>query len=57
MNGETAISVTAVICLTALEIVNLLTARVDSALLMLIASIIGGIGGYKIRARRVKGRA
>jgi hypothetical protein len=57
MNGETVISVTAIICLTALEVVNLLIARVDSALLMLIASIIGGIGGYEIRARRVKGRA
>jgi hypothetical protein len=57
MDVETAISVTAIICLTALEVVNLLTARVDSALLMLIASIIGGIGGYKIRARRARGRA
>jgi hypothetical protein len=56
MDGDAAVSITAIICLTALEIANLLTLKIDSMLLMAISSIIGGIGGYRVKTWRAKKR-
>jgi hypothetical protein len=56
MDGDTIVSITAIVCLTALEIANLLTLKIDSIILMAISSIIGGIGGYRVKAWRSKKR-
>jgi hypothetical protein len=56
MDGDAIVSVTAIICLTALEIANLLTLKIDSTILMAISSIIGGIGGYRVKTWRSKKR-
>ncbi len=48
MNSSDIVKIIAIVSLAAIEIVNLLTLRVDGALLALIASMIGGIAGYEI---------
>jgi|GEM_PF-3886427 len=42
------VKITSIAGLVALEIANLLTAQYDGAILMTIAGIIGGIGGYEV---------
>jgi hypothetical protein len=49
MKDETIIKITAIISITILEIVNLLTMKIDGNILMTIGIIIGGIAGYEIR--------
>jgi hypothetical protein len=46
---EALVTIVAIVCLTALEIVNLLTARIDGNILLTIGAIIGGLAGYKYR--------
>jgi len=55
MRDETVIKITAIISITILEIVNLLTMKIDGNVLLSIGAIIGGIAGYEIR-RRVERR-
>ena len=52
MEPRYLVKVVAIICLTALEIVNLLTARVDGSVLLTLGAIIGGIAGYQAGRRR-----
>jgi hypothetical protein len=54
MEGETVISVTAIVCLTVLEAINLLTSRIDGAILVTISSIIAGIAGYEFKGWQLK---
>jgi hypothetical protein len=49
MRDETIIKITAIISITILEIVNLLTMKIDGNILLTIGIIIGGIAGYEIR--------
>lgn len=42
----------AILSITAIEIVNLLTANIDGAILVFIASLIAGIAGYEVGHRR-----
>ena len=49
MRDETLVKLTAIIALTIIEIVNLLTYRIDGNVLLTIGAIIGGIAGYEIR--------
>ena len=51
------LSITAIVCLTALEVTNLLTAKYDSTVILTIGAIIGGIAGYEVKAWRVRRRA
>jgi uncharacterized membrane-anchored protein len=52
MDSSATVKVAAIICLSAIEVVNLLTARVDGFILLALGSLIGGIAGYHIRRRR-----
>lgn len=56
MEDSTIVKIVAIVSLAALEIVNLLTARIDGNILLTIGAIIGGIAGYEvgIRSRRAK---
>jgi hypothetical protein len=60
MRDETIVKITAIIALTIIEIVNLLTYKIDGNVLLTIGAIIGGIAGYEIRKTvdiiRSKGR-
>ncbi len=47
MKDESIIKLTAIICITALQIVNLLTARIDGNIMITIGVIIGGLAGYE----------
>jgi len=47
--NKTLVKVVAIICLTAIEIVNILTVNVDGAVLGAICGIIGGIAGYEFK--------
>jgi len=51
------LAITAVVCLTALEVVNLLTAKYDSSIILAIGALIGSIAGYEAKAWRVRRRA
>ena len=48
MKENTLVKVASITGLVVLETVNLLTAKYDGVILMTIAAIIGGIGGYEI---------
>jgi hypothetical protein len=52
LSGSTIVKITAIISLCIIEVVNLLTAKYDGALLTMIASLIGGIAGYEFGRRR-----
>jgi hypothetical protein len=54
MDDSAKIKVVAIIGLVALEIVNLLTAKIDGNILLTIGAIIGGIAGYEIRGLKPK---
>jgi hypothetical protein len=54
MDDSAKIKVTAIVGLVALEIVNLLTAKIDGNILLTIGAIIGGIAGYEIRGLKPK---
>jgi hypothetical protein len=49
MYDKTIITVTAIAGLVVLEAINLLTARIDGAILVTISSIIAGIAGYEFK--------
>ena len=49
MDDSAKIKVIAIGGLVALEIANLLTAKVDGNILLTIGAIIGGIAGYEVR--------
>lgn len=48
--NKTLVKVVAIVCLTAIEIVNILTLHVDGAVLGAICGIIGGIAGYELKS-------
>lgn len=54
MEDSTIIKITAVLGLVAIEIANLLTLKVDSAVLGAICAVIGGIAGYEVKANFTK---
>jgi hypothetical protein len=54
MDDTTIVKIVAILSLTALEIANLLTAKIDGNILLTIGGIIGAIAGYKIGTRKVK---
>ena len=59
MRDETIVKITAIIALMIIEIVNLLTYKIDGNVLLTIGAIIGGIAGYEIRKTvdMVRGKA
>jgi hypothetical protein len=52
MRDETIVKIVAIAALTIIEVVNLLTYKVDGNVLLTIGAIIGGIAGYELRALR-----
>ena len=52
MRDETIVKITAILCLSAILIVDFLTMKIDSTLVGTIAAIIGGIAGYEFGRRR-----
>ena len=48
--NRTIVKVVAIICLTAIEITNILTVNVDGAILGGVCAIIGGIAGYEFKS-------
>jgi hypothetical protein len=54
MDDTTIVKLVAIVSLTALEIANLLTAKIDGNILLTIGGIIGAIAGYKVGSRKVK---
>jgi len=52
MKDSTLIKITAIVSLTVLEIINMLTMKIDGNVLLTIGAIIGGIAGYSIKKRR-----
>jgi len=49
MEDSTIIKIVAIVSLTVLEVVNLLTAKIDGNILLSIGAIIGGIAGYEFK--------
>jgi len=56
MEDSTIVKIVAIVSLTILEIVNLLTAKIDGNILLSVGAIIGGIAGYEfgVRAKRAE---
>jgi hypothetical protein len=54
MDDSAKIKLVAIGGLVALEITNLLTAKVDGNILLTIGAIIGGIAGYEIKGLKPK---
>jgi uncharacterized membrane protein YfcA len=54
MDDTTVVKLVAIASLTVLEVVNLITAKIDGNVLLTIGALIGGIAGYNIGSRKVK---
>jgi uncharacterized membrane protein YfcA len=54
MDDTTIVKLVAIASLTVLEVVNLVTAKIDGNVLLTIGALIGGIAGYKVGSRKVK---
>jgi uncharacterized membrane protein YfcA len=54
MDDTTMVKLVAIVSLTVLEVVNLITAKIDGNVLLTIGGIIGAIAGYKVGTRKVK---
>jgi uncharacterized membrane protein len=54
MNDTAIVKIVAITSLTVLEVVNLVTAKIDGNILLTIGAIIGGIAGYEISTKKVK---
>jgi uncharacterized membrane protein YfcA len=54
MDDTTIVKLVAIASLTVLEVVNLVTAKIDGNVLLTIGALIGGIAGYKVGTRKVK---
>jgi hypothetical protein len=52
VSESTLKSIIAMICITVLQAVNLLTARIDTGIMVLIISVISIYAGYQIGIRR-----
>lgn len=52
MEPRYLVKIVAITCLTVLEIVNLLTAKIDGNVLLTIGALIGGLAGYQVGVRR-----
>jgi hypothetical protein len=52
VSESTLKSIIAMICVTVLQVVNLLTARIDTGIMVLIISVISIYAGYQIGIRR-----
>lgn len=52
MKDETLVKLVAIVALTVLQVVNLLTAKLDGNIMLAIGTIIGGIAGYEIAKHR-----
>lgn len=48
VSSSDLVKIVAIVSLTVLESINLATAKIDGAILILVSSIIGGLAGYEI---------
>jgi len=56
MEDTTIIKITAIISLLILEIINMLTMKIDGNILLTIGALIGGLAGYEYRKTYEKRR-
>jgi len=52
MKDNTLVKITAIVCITVLEIVNMLTMKIDSVVTGTVFTIIAGLAGYEIGLTR-----
>ena len=52
ISDQALLKATAMLCITALEVVNLATVGIDSSLLSLVVAVIAGLAGYEVGKRR-----
>ena len=52
MRDGTLVKIVAIVCITALEIANFLTMKIDSTVTGLVFTLIAGLAGYEIGKRR-----
>jgi len=57
MKGDTVVKVVAIVCLTAIAIVDMLTVKIDSAVIATLMSIIAGLAGYTIGKSKGGGKS
>jgi len=50
--ADALLKATAIICITALEICNLLTTNIDGTILSLAVAVISGLAGYEIGKKK-----
>jgi len=51
MKDKTILAIVCVLCITILEVVNLLTARIDSTVIAAVVGAVAGIAGYNFGQR------
>jgi hypothetical protein len=54
MDNSTVVKIVAIVSLTIIQVVNMLTMKIDSQILLVIGAIIGGIAGYEIGITKKK---
>jgi hypothetical protein len=52
MDDRTLVKVAAIIAIAAIEVTNLLTAKIDSTLTSIIVAAIAGLAGYQVGKRK-----
>jgi hypothetical protein len=55
VRDETLVKIVAIIAIVILQVVNLMTARIDGNVLLTLGAIIGGIAGYEVGKRKTSG--
>lgn len=54
MDDTTMMKITAIVCITAIEIANILVWKIDGAILGFVVAVISGLAGYEIGFRTGK---
>jgi len=52
MDDKTLVKVAAIIAIAAIEVTNLLTAKIDSTITSLVVAAIAGLAGYQVGKRK-----
>jgi len=52
MKDNTYIKIAAIVAIATIEVVNLLTAKIDSTITSLVVATIAGLAGYEVGKRR-----
>jgi hypothetical protein len=55
MRDEAIVKIVAIVAIAVLQVVNLLTARIDGNVMLALGALIGGIAGYEVGKRKTNG--